>query len=411
MKKSILFVDDEPRVIQALQHILVNKQDEWHMEFADSGARALKLLSKFEFHAIVADLFMPGMDGAQLLEEARIRSPQTTRIVLCWRSDRQFLSRVFGVAHQYLYKPCDPEVLKGTLARVLVQSDLLSDARLKMLVSQLRTVPSLPALYLDLMHEMKSENASLQRVGDIISRDPGMSVKILQLVNSAFFGLPRHVSGPAEAALFLGIETIKTLVLSLQIFSQFDHAKIRAFNLGALWKHSWETALLAKQVSGSEERNMKQAEQAFTAGLLHDIGKLLLAANLPSVYQEALDLAQTLAIPVPEAERTILGASHAEVGGYLLGLWGLPQPVVDGVTFHHCPAQCSHRGFGPLTAVHAANVLSQARTPDAQQMAASQLDMEYLTSIGRAGRLSSWQELAAPAAPMVAAATKELALF
>jgi putative nucleotidyltransferase with HDIG domain len=411
MKKSILFVDDEPRVIQALQHILVNKQNEWHMEFADSGAQAVKLLSKIEFHAVVADLFMPGMDGAQLLEEVRLRSPHTTRIVLCWRSDRQFLNRVFGVAHQYLYKPCDPELLKGTLARVLGQSDLLSDARLKMLVSQLRVVPSLPALYLDLIHEMQSENASLQRVGDIITRDPGMSAKIMQLVNSAFLGLPRHISSPAEAVLFLGIEMIKALVLSLQVFSQFDHAKIKAFNLSALWKHSWEVAKLAKQIAGTEERNVKQAEQAFTAGLLHDIGKLLLAANLPSAYQEALDLAQTLAVPVHEAERTILGASHAEVGGYLLGLWGLAQPVVDAVAFHHHPAQCTYHGFSPLTAVHAADVLAQANFPETQSQKPSQLDMDYLTNLGRASRLTTWQELAAATGAPSATATKELAVF
>jgi putative nucleotidyltransferase with HDIG domain len=199
-------------------------------------------------------------------------------------------------------------------------------------------------------------------------------------------------------------------VLSLQIFSQFEPRKIQAFHLGTLWRHSWDTAQLAKDIAAGEDRSAKKAEQSFTAGLLHDIGKLLLAANLPEVYQEALDMAQTLVIPIPEAERNVIGASHAEIGGYLLGLWGLPQPVVDAVAFHHHPNQCPQKDFQPLTAVHVANALDRSKSAPGLPMLNDEVDHDYLDQLGFTSRLEEWRNLVAPAEePMVR--EPELAAF
>jgi HD-like signal output (HDOD) protein len=130
--------------------------------------------------------------------------------------------------------------------------------------------------------------------------------------------------------------------------------------------------------------------------LLHDIGKLLLAANLPEVYQEALDMAQTLVIPIPEAERNVIGASHAEIGGYLLGLWGLPQPVVDAVAFHHHPNQCPQKDFQPLTAVHVANALDRSKTTPGLPILNDEIDRDYLDQLGFSSRMEEWRALAAP---------------
>lgn len=161
MKTNILLVDDEPRVLQALQRMLHFKHQEWNLEFEDSASRALGLMSKMSFRIVVSDLLMPGMDGVQFLEEVRRLYPQTARLIFCWRADRQVLPRAFGTAHQFLFKPCEPAVLIQTLTRLLDQTELLSDTRLKALVSQMRSLPILPEFYIELMREMQNENASI----------------------------------------------------------------------------------------------------------------------------------------------------------------------------------------------------------------------------------------------------------
>lgn len=391
MKKSVLFVDDEPKVLQALRHLMAQLQDDWEAEYTDSAAQALAWLSKRPFNVVVSDYAMPAMNGAQFLGEVMRSYPHATRIILCWSADRPHLTELFGIAHQYLFKPCDAKTLKDTLSSVLACSTLLSDEKLRHLISQLKSVPSLPSLYLDLVREMRSEDASLVKAGQIISQDPGMTAKILQLVNSSFFGLAHEVSSPEEATLYLGLETVKALVLSLQIFTQFNRAQIQTCNLSPLWLHSWETGVLARDIARSAHQEGKQAENAFTAGLLHDIGKLVLADNLPELYRASLLLAQHKQITLVEAEQEVFGASHAEVGGYLLGLWGLPDPIVEAVTYHHHPSWATSQGFSPLTAVHVANSLSHEGKDHSSSVLAVRLDLDYLARLNLMEDFAFWQ--------------------
>jgi putative nucleotidyltransferase with HDIG domain len=393
MRKSILIVDDELKVRQALHRLLTNMGDDWNLAFAENGVQALQTMSMTPFDVVVSDLVMPGMDGAELLTEVMHRYPKTARIILCRDADRAALPCLFGIAHQYLIKPCDAKMLRDTLARVLMRGELLADEKLKSLVSQLKVVPSLPTLYVDLMKEMRSDTASLQKAGEIIARDPGMSAKLLQLVNSAFFGFFRKVANPEEAALYLGLETIKALVLSLQAFTSFDRFRIRACNLDALWNHCWETGVLARRIWSAESGDASMLDQAFTGGLLHDIGKLVLADNQPELYQKACLLAHQENMSLAQAEQQVFGVSHAEVGGYLLGLWGLPDPIVEAVAYHHSPAWSSNKGFAPVTAVHVADVLSHERPDKAPVAISDPVDLDYLAACGLMERFASWQEM------------------
>ena len=410
IRKSLLIVDDEPKVLQALRQLLQNMGELWDIECALSASEALQVLSTRHFDVIISDLVMPGMDGIQLLSEVMHRYPRTSRVVLCWQADRPLLPRVFGIAHQYLYKPCEPKVLRDTLSAILSRSDVLHSNKLERLVSQMRSVPSLPTLYAELMKEMRSEDASLDKAGQIIARDPGMSAKILQLVNSVFFGLRRHISSPEEATLYLGIETVKTLVLSLQVFSQFDRARVRACQLDQLWNHSWATGVLSRHICSAEGSDSKVADNAFLGGMLHDIGKLVLAVNLPDQYRTAIAIAQQENIPLNEAEKKVFGSSHADVGGFLLGLWGLPDPVVNAVVFHHTPALSSGQVFTPLTAVHAADVLDHDHQTASSPYPTNQMDLDYLARLGMMDRYAVWQAVCWDALDQQNAPPKEYAM-
>jgi HD-like signal output (HDOD) protein len=389
MRKRILFVDDEPNVLQGLHRMLHPMRQAWDMAFAESAEAALALLAQAPFDVVVSDMRMPKMDGAQLLAEIRQRYPRVVRIILSGHSDQGMVLRSVGAAHQYLAKPCDAEMVKATVARACALQNLVADAALQQLVTGMEKLPSLPMLYLEVTKIIASPHGSLEQVGEVVARDIGMAAKLLQLVNSAFFGLRRQVSSPVEAVKLLGLDTVKALVLSVQVFAQFEPSLLLPLSLHALWEHSLATGSCAKSIARLEKSDRQAIDEAYMVGLLHDVGQLILAANLPEQYAKALVLAQEHHIPDWEAERAIFGASHGEVGAYLLGLWGLPETVTEALAFHHCPSAHPQPIFSPLTVVHVANGLVQEETIADPSIL---IDLEYLTALGCRERLTGWRE-------------------
>lgn len=388
MKKQIIFVDDEDMVLQGLQRSMRVMRNDWDMTFVDSGAKALEFMEKSPVDVVVSDMRMPGMSGAQLLAEVMKRFPKTVRLVLSGHADQDMILQCVGSTHQYLSKPCDPEQLRATVRRAMELESSLKNDRLQQLIAKMDHLPSIPSLYSEIIEKMTDPDAALEDVGVIIAKDPGMTAKILKLVNSAFFGLRREVSNPADAAAFLGLDTIKSLVLSLNAFSQYDSVKTDSFSLAALWNHSLSTAATAKQIAKWENADAKLVDQAFVAGLLHDVGKIVLAFNFPNQYGKAIQAAKEAGTDLLVAEQETFGANHADVGGYLLGLWGLPTPVVEAIALHHHPKQSADAAFTPLTGVHVANVLvktSPVGTPLAW-------DLDYLGRLSLGDHVVGWQK-------------------
>jgi putative nucleotidyltransferase with HDIG domain len=336
---------------------------------------------------------MPEMDGARFLAEVRQRYPHTVRIVLSGQAGRDAALRSVDVAHQYLSKPCSAEALKATLARACALRSLLATESLHQIVSQMKSLPSLPTLYAEIVEEMNSPDPSIQKVGQIIGQDVAMAAKVLQIVNSSFFGLHCHVPSPAQAVMLLGAEVIKALVLSAQVFARLDTQLVAEFFVDALWIHSQATGTLARQIAKEEQADQRTTEFAFMAGLLHDVGKLVLAGSRPKQYAEVLDLHRGKGLLLWEAECEVFGSSHAEVGAYLLGLWGLPDPIVEAVAWHHRPGDLHVDSFCPLTAVHAANCLAHEGPAQSSDSPAAPVDLEYLERIGLGHRLDTWHDL------------------
>ena len=392
-KKKILFVDDEPNVLSGLRRMLRSMRNEWKMYFAEGSEEALEILDADHFDVIVSDMRMPGMDGAELLSTVMKKYPEVVRIVLSGHSDREMILRSVRPAQQYLAKPCDAQSLKSVIDRACALRDILVDKSLKKVVSSLDSLPSMPELYQEILHELQSEEPSLQKVGEIISRDVGMTAKILQLVNSAFFGLPRHISSPQQAVTLLGLETVKALVLSVQVFSQFDEKDIPRRFLDALWDHSIATARLVREIVKAERVEKELADDTFMAALLHDVGKLILAASFPNKYKALIRASTEAKEPLRRAEREFLGTTHAEVGAYLMGLWGLPDTIVEALAFHHRPAECPVDRFAPLTAVHVASALEHECNCGEEVDYSGEIDLEHLSRLGLSDTLSEWRQL------------------
>jgi putative nucleotidyltransferase with HDIG domain len=390
MTLNILFVDDEPNVLNGLRRMLRPLRHEWSAEFAESGAKALVLLEQKSFDVLVSDMRMPGMSGVELLEAVYRRYPRTVRIILSGQCDEAASARAVRVAHQMLSKPCDPDMLKATVTSACAQRDLLANETLMSLVTRQASVPSLPALYTEVVGELDSPEPSLDRVARIIGRDPGMTARILHLANSSFFGLRNPSSNVKQAVAVLGIETMRMLVLSICIFSRFKEEGGESPRIQAVWSHSQATSGLAARIARAEGCDPRTVEHAAAAGLLHDIGKLILADSLPAEYRVILTDAETSNRPLWQSEQAALGASHAEVGAYLLGLWGVPAPIIEAVAWHHHPNDCPNPSFRPLTAVHAANAL----VPRSLGPQEASLDLAYLERLNLVDRVQRWQDLA-----------------
>ncbi len=388
----VVFVDDEPSILQGLSRMLRPMRSEWRMEFAPTGQAALEILDREPFDAVVTDMRMPGMDGAQLLEEVKRRHPHLVRIILSGQSDQDSVLRSLGSTHQYLSKPCDPDTLKQTLARACAVRTLLANEALQQVVSRIGALPSLPATYVMLLEECRSADGSVLKIAEVIGRDMAMTAKVLQMANSAFFGRRRRVSDPLQAVQLLGLNTVKALVLSAYAFEEYGaRARASTVSFEQLQLHSVMTASCARLVAGSERCDERLLEDASVAALLHDVGVLILAATLPEPFGQALELAASRPMSLPDAEREIFGSTHAEVGAYLLGLWALPDAVVEAVAYHHAPALAVTQHWSALTLVHVADVLASELSGASIESTA--LDPAYDPDGTCARRLPIWRNL------------------
>jgi HD-like signal output (HDOD) protein/ActR/RegA family two-component response regulator len=391
VKKRVLFVDDEPLALQGLQRMLRTMRGEWEMFFAASGAEGLELMSQAPFDVVVSDMLMPGMNGAQFLGEVRRLFPKTVRIVLSGHAQKDLVLQAVGPVHQYLAKPCPPEILKAVVLKASSLGTLLENDGLRKFVAQLDRIPSIPSLYRDITEKLQGSSASAEEIAELVMQDPGMTAKILKVVNSAFFGFYGSVSSVGKAVSCLGLETIKSLVLSVDAFTpcepgQFEH------EMDVLWKHSLDTAFGASMIASSENAEKEVTDAAFAAGLLHDVGKFVLVWFFGPQYTQAVRKAQEENIEIRDAEKQIFEASHDKVGAYLAGLWALPERIVEAISWHHCPEMSASKGFTALTAVHVANALAYEQNDAINRVPVGRINMSYLTELGLAERLEAWRD-------------------
>jgi len=369
--------------------MLRTMRHDWDMRFVSSAAEALDLMSQMEFDIAVSDMRMPGVNGLEFLTEVKRRHPEVIRVILSGQSEGELTGRSVGVAHQYIGKPCEPETIISTIQRARSLKTLLFNDKLQALVSRIESVPSLPTLYSQIVMEVNCPEPSIRRLGEIIATDIGMTAKVLQLVNSAFFGIRRRIGNTVDAANYLGIETIQSLVLSIHAFSQFDSPGIPGLSAESLWNHSMRTAVAARQIAQAAGIPREAAGEAFTAGLLHDVGMLVLAHNMPDRYAEVIGRTEGEDLATVEAEA--FGATHAEVGAYLLGIWALPDTLADAAAFHHRPQDARQSGFCALAAVHIADCLG-TDPQSAERLCAGRLDPDYVAQLGIPDQLRAWQE-------------------
>jgi HD-like signal output (HDOD) protein len=393
---TILFVDEEKFVHKALQRSFRKLRDEWEMRFASNPTEALKSLEAAPADVIVTETIFTDQDGMDFLQTVRNRHPQSVRIILSGYADQNVILQSVDLAHQYLSKPCEDEALKATIARAFMMKELLDNDAIKQVISKIDALPSVPALYIELVEELKSEEASIAKIGDIISKDMGLTAKILKLVNSSFFGLPQRVTNPAKAVSLLGLDIVKAIILASGTFEKFKRIKFPGYSLDQMWEHAYTSAVFAKIIAQDAGLDRKSIDTAFMAGLLHDVGILLIAIHLPEEFTRILKRMHQNQTSMVVAEMQVIGTTHAAIGAYLLGLWGLPDAIIDAVALHHSLGRKPDEGLSLAVITHAADALAHAG-PDIQASDSiiDGIDMAYFHDTGRLADLKSWRRACA----------------
>jgi putative nucleotidyltransferase with HDIG domain len=390
--KRILFVVDEPELLESLIAALGRYAREWRVESVGGGSAALAVLDGQPADVVIAEMQMAGMDGATLLAHVHDRWPATIRIILSADANPQVLVRSAAVAHRFLGKPCQVEELGDVIQRSCALRELTEQAQALRITAAATALPSSPALYTRITQVISNPAWAPDQVAEVIECDTAMTAKVLQLANSAFFGIGHTVARVRDAVVYLGVDTIKSLALTAEAFDRLAPADLEGFSIEEFQSH----AMLVGKIAASILPAGREQQEAMTAGLLHDIGKLVLIADDPRRWVTLNRETRERGLPLHEVEREQQGITHAGTGAYLLSLWGLPDGVVEAVAHHHDPGSLPGLALHPVAAVHIANVLAHQLHPDVRDNPPpGTLDAPFLDSLGLQGRDELWHQLSA----------------
>jgi putative nucleotidyltransferase with HDIG domain len=386
-QKRMLIADADATVWDEFRKAL---GEVWTVVGATSCEAAFAEAQKAPFDVVVADYNLPESAVAELLNRIRTAYPKTLRFILAAAALKEkVMCSVMG-AHQFLALPFDSDTLKNSIERS-IESDYGMTDSVRELVGRIRSFPTIPSIYLEVVNALKNPHASTAEIGAIIARDMSMTTKLVQVLNSAYFGLPRAITDPTEAVGILGFDTVKSLVMTVKLLSQYDKLKPVYFSIDHIWRHSTNVARTARVMALLETNDAECSSDAYTAGLMHDLGKVVLAANFDDQYHRVHTAARKHQVPLWEMEKDIFGATHGEIGAYLLARWGMSPEVVKIAALHHQPRRAGDKTFTALTAVHVANVLEHEAQPETDGLPAPMLDCDYLAGIGKADRVDLWR--------------------
>lgn len=324
----------------------------------EAGVDALTLLSSQTFDGVVAS-FTDVNKSIVLLKAASAANPRGLALL---RADGKELG---GISNPFPTVPRIDEalVLDDQLRTKLAAARWQANRDFAALTAQITIVPTLPSIYTQVTAALQKPDVSIEEIAELVAREPAVTAKLLQMVNSPLLGLRGRVTSVRDATNLLGLSRLRALVLATSLFKQFDATKCRSFSVSRFESNSLQVASWAASIAKLESRDKQTADMAFTASLLHNFGMLLLAANIPEQYDLIIKKANDRGVSVAWAELETFGATHAEVAGAILASWGIPFPIVNAVGLYPVPSTSEDTEFSPLTALHAATAVdAYART-------------------------------------------------
>ena len=346
--RIILFVDDDLNLLNGLKRGLRSLRHDWDLHFVDSAEKALDFLTTHPVDILISDFRMPGMNGYQLMHQVQQRFPKIIRMILTGQPDRETYTESVSICHYFLWKPLEIEAFKPLLQRLRELHTILHDQHLTEILHGLNSLPTLPDTYRQLTGALNDPENDYQTISGLIRDDVTLTMQVLRMVNSAHIGLMRTLHSIDEAIQYLGLNTLRGMVIARQIFSLADADAESLAEWSQLWQHSFCSARLAEALVKNTEDQFVTAHSSF-GGILHDVGKLVISHCLPEAWREIRELMNSRQLTQAAAEQEVLGVDHAAIGAYLASLWGLPHSVVEAIYLHHHQDISDYQGLSIIT--------------------------------------------------------------
>jgi len=391
MPRRILFVERQPRNAQALSEALAQSGPHWSVEAVGSGEQALAALGAEPADVVIADERLEEMDGVTLLTRVREKHPTAIRMILSEGATSQRPSVAAIVAHRMLAKPCNVAEVEVAVRRSCALHQLNDQAEAHRKTMKAAALPSRPGVYMELNRVLTDPGWQPNQIAAVVERDVAMTAKVLQLANSALFGLTQTVTSVQGAVMFLGVDTIKSLALTAEAFGKLAPRNVDGFSIEAFQAH----AMLVARITAAILPAGRAQQEAVTAALLHDIGKLVLISDSGQRWTQLHRMAIEREVPLHTVELEIEGVTHADIGSYLLSLWGLPDGIAEAVAHHHTAGSVEGLALDGVAAVHIADALAHELGPAGDDPTPPAILDEILVErLGLASRIEEWRATA-----------------
>ena len=347
---------------------------------ADAQANAVELLAGEPLDGVVAS-YADVSKSVALLRAVDMGELGTMAVV---RGDGKALA---GTPCPFPVLPCvdSLEVRDDQIRTQLAIAAWQAKPALSNLLKLITQVPTLPTMYTQITAALQNPKISIEEVAELVTHEPAVSAKLLQLVNSPLFSFGGSVTSVRDATSLLGLNRVRALVMATCLFRQFDVSKCRTFSMSRFEATSLRVANWASVITKAETGDKHLADMAFTGGLLHNFGVVLLAANLPIAYEDVLRNALKRRVSLALSEFQTFGATHAGLGGGFLAAWRLPFPIVNAVGWYPFPSSSEDTAFSALTAVHAATAVDTFA-----QTGMYAYDHGYMEKLGLCEKMEEW---------------------
>lgn len=398
MHIAILFISSEHGVISNMQRLLEPLAEVWTCYYVATAEDALSILSAQQVDVIVSDLYAEQSDGEPLLNTVMCQYPHIVRFAFTDTTGHGDVVRTGELAHQFLPQFATLPVIETAIERAYALREIVAGDAMKKVISRTRRLPGLPAVYLDISKELRSDDPSVSKIGQLIAKDAGLSAQVLKLVNSAYYGVRQKVTSPTHAASLLGLNALQSVVLFADIFTRFERlsAMVPQFSLQTFQEHTLLVSRYATAIARAQRMELARLNDISMGGLLHDTGKLVLAENFPQEYTHVLSVAANEGKAVWQAELEEFGTTHAEVGAYLLGLWGIDGGIVEACAFHHRPQQGRGDGRSETSILHVANAFAHTTTLEELDTVPGLFDREFANTHNMDASLTAWRAACPP---------------
>ncbi len=356
---------------------------------ADSIEKAKLIINSKQIDLVISSMDLPDGTGIDLHKYIAENHQDIIRFLYSENSDKDVVYKSAGYIHQFMNHETKPNQFMHIIDNAFGLKEVLANKDLHKRLSGITNLPSPPEIYNQLTNELQCQAPSIHNIANIIKKDVSITAKVLHMVNSAYFGLSAHVENPLHAVNLLGIDTIQSMVLTAGVFNLFKDPGIPGYSIESIYNNSLAVGTSSRHLANAFGLMTKHTEDALMAGMLHDIGKLVMLSYFPNEFKQSVELSEREAIPLFEAEKQIVGVNDAEIGAHLLSLWGLPNSILEAIALHYTPQKAQAPITNVLTAVHLGYALNHDIVHNIKEETESAVDMDYLEQLNLSSNIES----------------------